>query len=160
MALPDVCPKCGEKATNDKGQCVFCGTQVIQPATIKTPEQVAKADANYRFASWSFIGVGAIYLVVGVVSSIAYRSPMLGLLISALVSIGHGYLLLAKNEWMQSVTKMVCFGRMVLFLWFLSFLVPLLPLFLVPGILLLALIIYDLACLMLMVNTIDDVYFG
>lgn len=157
MALPDTCPKCGERATNDQGRCVFCGTQVIHPSTILTPQETDKAKANYRFASWSFTIVGIIYLIIGIVSSIAYRQPMLGLIISGLVAGGHGALLLMNNEWAQSVAKPVCIGRLILLFWFVAILIPYLLFFRIAGMVLLAFVMYDILSLILMIRTIDSV---
>ncbi len=157
MVLPDSCPKCGERATNEQGRCVFCGTQVLHPATIPTQREADKAKANYRFASWSFTVIGVVYLLVGIVSSIAYRQPMLGLLTSGLVAGGHGVLLLLNNEWAQSVTKPVCIGRLVLLFWFVAILIPYLLFFRLVGIALLAFVMYDILSLILMIRTIDNV---
>ncbi|MBS1725914.1 MAG: hypothetical protein JST51_04280 [Armatimonadetes bacterium] len=158
MALPDVCPRCGERATNEQGKCVFCGTQVTDPRSILSSGQKAKALAIYQFASWSFLVLGLIYLAVGIVSWAEYHLPMLGMLITAVVALVQGGLLIVKNEWMQSVTKMVCIARLIIYFLVVPNLIPFLLLYLVPGIVALTISSYDILCLFMMMKAIDDVH--
>ena len=160
MALPDTCPKCGEKATNDNGQCVFCGTQVTRIETLATPDQEAQFTAKYRFASWSFIGVGIVYLLVGVIGSIAYHRVLFGFILSGAIATVHGSLLVAKQDVVQSITKTACLIRIALQVWTLLVLLPYMLVLIVPGSLLLLLFSFDITCLFIMYGVIDDVYFN
>lgn len=160
MPLPDKCPKCGEKATNDRGQCVFCGTQVVDPGSILTAGQKAKAESTYKFCSWAFMVLGSVYLLAGIIGTILSRSPMLGLLLTGIFGVVHSGLLLVRHELVQSVTKMICIARAVMLFWFIGGIIWFFPLYILPGILILAVVGFDIICLLMMANAIDDVYFG
>jgi hypothetical protein len=160
VAQTDTCPRCGEKAINQTGHCVFFGAVVIAPKTQPTGKAHEKAMRQYQFASVSFLILGVLYLALGVIGTISIKSPMLGLFLVGILAAGQGGLLIYKNDWMQSVTKVICMVRLGIFLLILAILVPYFIVMKTAGLLFGLMFIWDIVCLIVMIRTIDDVYFA
>jgi hypothetical protein len=154
------CPKCGEKAISNSGHCVFCGAVVIAPRTVTVGADYQKAMKTYRFVSPTFLVIGVLYLALAVIGSTMTRSPMLGLFVAGVVTTVHGGLLILNNDWVRSVTKVVCISRLAIFGFMFLILLPYMlgmgPVGIGFGILFLI----DIGCLIMMIRTIDDVYFA
>ncbi len=115
---------------------------------------------QYQFASVSFLILGVLYLALGVIGTISIKSPMLGLFLVGILAAGQGGLLIYKNDWMQSVTKVICMVRLGIFLLILAILVPYFIVMKTAGLLFGLMFIWDIVCLIVMIRTIDDVYFA
>ena len=154
------CPRCGEKAISQTGHCVFCGAVVISAATKPAGKEYEKAMRIYRFASASFLVVGILYLAFAVIGSVMNKAPMVSLFLTGGLTAAHGILLIMNNDWMRSVTKVFCSCRLGLFVFVFLVLAPYM-LHLGPfGIGYAAIFAFDMVCLVLMIRTIDDVYFA
>lgn len=160
MAQTDTCPRCGEKAINQTGHCVFCGAVVIAPKSQPAGKDYEKAMRQYQFASVSFLVLGVLYLALGVIGTISLKSPMLGLFLVGILAAGQGGLLIYKNDWMQSVTKTVCMVRLGVFLLIFALLIPYLVVMKAAGAIFGVIFLWDIICLIVMIRTIDDVYFA
>lgn len=160
MAQTDTCPRCGEKAINQTGHCVFCGAVVIAPKSQPQGRDYDAAMRKYQFASVSFLILGVLYLALGIAGTAMLKQPMLGLFLVAILAGGQGGLLIYKNEWAQSVTKTVCGVRLGIFLFIFALMVPWFTFFGAPGFLLALVFLWDIICLIVMIRTIDDVYFA
>jgi hypothetical protein len=85
---------------------------------------------------------------------------MLGLFIAGAVTTCHGVLLIMNNDWMRSVTKLVCIVRLCLFGFMFAILIPYFFHMGPVGIGFAAVFVFDIVCLILMTRCIDDVYFA
>lgn len=154
------CPKCGEKAISHTGHCVFCGTVVIAPRSAPAGADYDKAMKTYRIASPIFMVIGILYLALAVIGSTMTRTPMLGLLVAGVVTTVHGGLLILNNDWVRSVTKVLCISRLAIFGFMFLILLPYMLGMGSVGIGFGILLLIDIGCLIMMIRTIDDVYFA
>lgn len=154
------CPRCGEKAISQTGHCVFCGAVVIATATKPTGKDYERSLKTYQLVSAMFLIFGILYCAFAIIGTILLKAPMIGLLIAGIATLVQGILLTKNNDWMRSVTKVFCIIRFGIFL--LMFLV-LIPYFLhakIVGFLFAIVFLVDILSLLLMIRSIDDVYFA
>ena len=154
------CPRCGEKAISQTGHCVFCGAVVVAPKIAPSGKDFEKSLKAYQWISSAFIVMGVLYFILGVAGTILKRTPMLGLFSIAFFTITHGVLLIKRNDWIQSVTKVVCGIRLFVLVLILLVLLPYMALYGPIVLSFCALFVLDIVCLMQMIRTIDDVYFA
>ncbi len=154
------CPKCGEKAFTQTGHCVFCGAVVRVERPVANTIAFSRAMKIYRLISPAFLVLGILYFAFAIIGTVVLKSPMLGLFIAGTITMVQGILLILNNEWVRSVTKTLCMVRAAIFAFMVMILAPyMLHLGLVGSIFMLVFLL-DLACLVLMIRTIDDVYFA
>lgn len=154
------CPRCGEKAISQTGHCVFCGAVVIAPTIAPGGKEYDKAMRIYRFVSVSFLLLGVLYLTAGVIGTAMIKKPMLGLFFAALVTLAHGVLLILNNDWIRSITKVVCSIRLGVFALVILTLAPYFFHLGALGITFGLVFLFDVYCLILMIRTIDEVHFA
>ncbi len=154
------CPRCGEKAINQTGHCVFCGAVVIAPTTKPSGKEYDKAMRAYKFVSISFLILGILYIAAAVIGSASAKKPLIGLFLDAGFVLAHGVLLIMNNDWIRSITKVACGIRLAaLVICLLSFGPYMLNIGATgPGFF--AVFLFDAYCLVLMIKTIDEVYFA
>ena len=154
------CPRCGEKAINQTGHCVFCGAVVIAPTVAPSSKNYEKALSAYQKISCAFLIVGIIYIAFGVIGSVMLKKALFGLLSVGILTFAHGTLLIKNNDWVRSVTKVVCGVRLgILILIFLVFC----QYSAIYGPIVFAfttIFVVDMICLVLMIRCIDEVYFA
>ncbi len=154
------CPKCGEKAISSTGHCVFCGAVVIAPKTAPAGKAYEQALRMYQWISGSFVVLGIFYIGLGVVGSIMLKSPMLGFFSAGLLSVVHGGMLYANNDWVRSVTKVVCGLRLFVFILIFFTVIPYFLHLGIVGILFSAFFLIDIISLIQMIRIIDEVEFA
>ena len=154
------CPRCGEKAITQTGHCVFCGAVVIARATVPSGKGYEKSMRTYNSVSALFLVFGILYIVLAAVGTIMTKSPMLGMLVAGVLTLIQAILLLKNNDWMRSITKVFCMIRLAIFLLMFLVLIPYFIHFKGVGFVFAAVFLVDIYCLVLMIRTIDDVYFA
>jgi hypothetical protein len=147
------CPVCQRPLPQGSIVCPYCP----KGATIREPS--SKVLANYQAISFGFVVLGLIYLGMSIAAIAMTKSGLIGFAISGIISALHGSLLLAKNEWIQSVTKTFCWVRFAICGYCLLIILPWLLLSPVLGAVLLVIDLLELGLLVAMIRTIDDVVF-
>lgn len=153
------CPRCGEKAISDTGHCVFCGAAVRLAARPATMLRQGRAEKTFGYVAPGFLVVGILYLGLGVIGTFSLNQPMLGLLSLGLVAASHGIMLILKNEWVLSVTRVVCIFRLCVFGFVIALLAPYFLHFGLAGLLVGAAFALDLVSLIVMIRIVEDVVF-
>lgn len=160
MAITDTCPRCGQSVITLEGKCQFCGIQVAKTNLGRTDAEYVKANKAYSLASNIFLVVGVLYLAFAIGGTMTLHEPMIGLFLAAGVTLAHAIMLIYKNDWVQSVTKNVCYVRLGLFIFVLALILPYLLNTSIVGIGFLILFVVDICALILMIKNIDEVYFA
>ena len=133
---------------------------MIAPKVAPSGKDYEKSLKAYQWISSEFIVMGVLYFGLGVAGTILRKSPMLGLFSIAIFTIAHGTLLIKRNDWIQSVTKVVCGIRLAILIMILLVLLPYMALYGPIVLAFCALFVLDIVCLIQMIRTIDDVYFA
>jgi hypothetical protein len=104
--------------------------------------------------------LGIVYVALGIIGSVMLKSPMLGLIVAGSVTFAHGTLLILNNDWIRSITKVVCYVRLALFAFTTAILAPYMLHLGMVGLAFFCVFTVDILCLILMIRAIDDVYFA
>ncbi len=154
------CPRCGEKAISQTGLCVFCGAVVIAPTIKPSGKDYDKAMRTYRLSSVAFLVFGILYLAFAIAGTVMLKSPMFGLFLAGTVTTVHGALLIMNHDWVRSISKVACSIRLALFVFMVMILAPYMLHMGPTGIGFFIVFLLDIGCLILMIKTIDEVYFA
>ena len=154
------CPRCGEKAISQTGHCVFCGAVAIAPTIKPSGKDYEKAMRAYRFSSVAFLVFGIVYLAFAVAGTVMWKSPMFGLFLAGTVTTVHGAFLILNHDWVRSISKIACSIRLALFVFMVMILAPYMLHMGLAGIGFFVVFLLDILCLVLMIKTIDEVYFA
>lgn len=128
-------------------------------ATARTAA-IEESNKKYDTLRWIQTVIAAMYLGGGVVGSIIYKTPLLGLLFNGVLGLTLCILLFLNNQWAMSVTKTLCLTRAGITGFVIAIM---LPYFLHLGVLgwaFLALFAVDLITVVMLGNAADDVYFS
>ena len=154
------CPRCGEKAISQTGQCAFCGATVIAQKINPSGREFEKAQTAYRFTSISFLVFGILYIALATYGTVILKSPMYGLFLAGAFTSVQGALLIMNHDWVRSVTKIACSVRLALFVFMVMILAPYMLNMGPAGVGFFIVFLLDIGCLVLMIRTIDEVYFA